>query len=252
MELKIFGKNIFEITKGKGNVIANVAQQGNKKSIQLPDFYRPGGGNTDFISISEYVETGNIKKVNVDKEKEEVNSITPKEAYSLKLLNNESFEIKVDPAYVDQQLADFKDKLSLLDSQNYDMARGIKEIGSILVRFENRKKYFDHKEFYEQFPYTTTSKVEEMLVKHKNLKVGQLGQFIADIPKEALNIIKDYDKETQKMCDQKAVYYIIADKKDFKQTASRKDPILLAQSPFGHFWQILGAWDEEMLFIEEL
>jgi len=64
--------------------------------------------------------------------------------------------------------------------------------------------------------------------------------------------MKNYNKATDKLCGKQAVFYIIANKKDFEKTDKRRDPILLAQSPFGHFWQILGAWDEECLIIEEL
>ena len=64
--------------------------------------------------------------------------------------------------------------------------------------------------------------------------------------------MKQYNKHTDELCSKQAVFYIIADKKDFERTSQRRDPILLAQSPFGHFWQILGAWDKEMILIEEL
>ncbi len=114
-----------------------------KNSIQLPDFYNSNRNDAQFMSIEEVIAGGSIKKVD-SAEQEKVDTITPKEAYNLRLLNDEAFEIKVDPVYVEQQLADFRDKLSLLDAQNYDMERGIKEIGSILVRFENRKKLYHH------------------------------------------------------------------------------------------------------------
>jgi hypothetical protein len=75
-----------------------------------------------------------------------------------------------------------------------------------------------------------------------------IAQFIAEMPKEAVEVMKQYNKATGELCD----FYNIADKKDFKKSDQRCDPILLAQSPFGHVWQILGAWDEEMMFVEEL
>ena len=33
---------------------------------------------------------------------------------------------------------------------------------------------------------------------------------------------------------------------------SINNPILLVQSPFGIYWQILGAWDKELVLLEEL
>jgi uncharacterized lipoprotein len=72
------------------------------------------------------------------------------------------------------------------------------------------------------------------------------------MPKEAVEVMKAYNAATGELCGKQAVFYIIADKKDFKKSDQRRDPILLAQSPFGHVWQILGAWDKEMIFVEEL
>ena len=72
------------------------------------------------------------------------------------------------------------------------------------------------------------------------------------MPKEAVAAMKEYNKGCDKLCGKQAVFYIIADKKDFEKTNKRRDPILLAQSPFVNRWQILGAWDKEMLFLEEL
>ena len=97
-----------------------------------------------------------------------------------------------------------------------------------------------------------TTKINEILKAHDYLKLGQVAQFVADMPNEAIKAMKSYDEGVDKLCGKKAVFYIIADKKDFEKTQTRRDPILLAQSPFGHFWQIIGAWDREMLFLEEL
>ena len=168
------------------------------------------------------------------------------------MLNDKSFKLKTDPEYVDGQLKSFKEKLSLIKSEEYDMGRGVKEIASIVSRMENRKKYASVKDFYEEFPYTTTLKIDELVKTHNYLKLGQVAQFLADMPKEAVDIMKSYNKNTEKLCGKQAVFYIIADKKDFEKSEKRRDPILLAQSPFGHFWQILGAWDKELLILSEL
>jgi hypothetical protein len=113
-----------------------------------------------------------------------------------------------------------------------------------IVRMENRKKYSSVKDFFEEYPYTNSSRIAELVKKHDHLKLGKVEQFLADMPKEAVKAMKDYTAKTKELCGKKAIFYIIANKEDFKKTEKRKDPILLAQSPFGHFWQILGAWDE--------
>ena len=45
---------------------------------------------------------------------------------------------------------------------------------------------------------------------------------------------------------------MIADKKDFGEMDRKRDPILIVQSPFCLGWQVLGAWDEEMIYLGDL
>lgn len=240
MQIKIFGKALFEISKGGfGQVMFNTVISQINKSEYLPDFYLDTGGYLDTFQDSLVV-----KKVEVE--------ITPKDVYTLKTLDDVGFKIKVDPKYIDEQIQQFKDKFEMIKSKDFDMNRGTVEIGSILKRMENRKLYLKHKKFFEEFPYTSTLKIKELVKQHNHLKIGEVSQFLADMPQEAVDVMKKYTAETIKLCGKKPAYYIIANKKDFKKSESRRDPILLAQSPFGHFWQILGAWDEEMLLIEEL
>ncbi len=168
------------------------------------------------------------------------------------MLNDKEFKVKVDEKYVNGQIQDFKDKLKIIKSSESDWRNGVQEVASILARLESRLKYKNHIAFFDSYAYTTTTKINELIKAHSYLKIGEVEQFIADMPNEATVEMKKYTEETIKLCDKKPLFYIIANKKDFKNAETRRDPILLAQSPFGHFWQILGAWDEEMLFLEDL
>ena len=125
-------------------------------------------------------------------------------------------------------------------------------MSSILLRLENRLKYNKFKKFFDNYAYTTTKKVNSLIKKHNYLKFGTVDSFLADMPQEAVNEMKKYTTNTKKLCGKQPIFYIIANKKDFEKTEKRRDPILLAQSPFGHVWQILGAWDEEMLLLDNL
>lgn len=263
MQIKLFGKQLFEASKGYGGIIYNTAVDSLKKSEFLIDFYRDTGGNMPSIyeSISDSVTITAINGTPVGKKGKKTKpapkpqpkeEITPKGVYQLKMLNDLSFKIKADPAYVDEQLETFKEKLGMIKTKEFDMNRGTVEIGSMIMRLENRKKYSQFKGFYDEFPYTSTQKISELVKEHGHLRLGEVSQFLADMPKEAVDVMKRYTEQTKKLCEKKPVFYIIAKKKDFEKTEKRRDPILLAQSPFGHFWQILGAWDEEMLLIEEL
>lgn len=273
MEIKIFGKSLFEFKGTGGDRYAVPSLAMVEKMTHLPDFRTIGNGdggwqgssssdgivqwigtNTLTVSDTGTASTGIVampvetKKTSSKKEKA---GITPKRVYDMQMLHDKGFKVNMDPKYVDGQIADFKAKLGLMKNPKYDhMAQS--EIGSILIRMENRKKYPKVRTTFEKYPYTTNRRILSVLKNHDNLKLGEIAQFVADMPKEATEAMKEYNFATNELCGKKAVFYIIADKKDFQKKDTRRDPILLAQSPFGHFWQILGAWDEEMLFLEEL
>lgn len=262
MKIKLFGKDIFEFNSNKGGALFGHSNNVLKKSKFLPDFNILSGSSP--AVISEFMEYTAVTSVNgsVGKDKKKFKSnpktkkekkhLTPRGVYDMKMLNEKSFKLNANEKYVNEQLQSFKDKLSFIQISETDMQRGVQEISSIIIRLENRKKYNKFKEFFEKYPYTMISKVNELVEKHNYLKIGKVEQFMADMPKEAVKEMKDYSKKTKELCNKKPLFYIIADKKDFKKTQKRKDPILLAQSPFGHVWQILGVWDKEMLLLEEL
>ena len=255
MEMKLFGKSIFEFKKRSHNGLIASVSNSIEKSPYLPNFFK--SGRTDLSEMlymaDDKTQSEAIEKVKAEKkERDSKSEITPKNVYELKMLNDNSLKIKTDKEYVDEQIKDFQDKLTIIKASEDDFENGTGEIHSILLRLENRKKYDEFKDFFNEYAYTTSGKIRELVNNHKNLEIGKIEQFIADMPKDAVGEMKKYEKNTKKLCDKKPRFYIIADKKDFKKTDGRKDPILLVQSPFAHVWQILGAWDDEMLFLEEI
>lgn len=270
MKIRLFGKDLFEFNKKGDMAYYDIAMSPKSAPMQskfLPDFYTMRDYNNWGSPVIQFIDstlstntlttytgsaTGGVTAAPKALPKSEKPTLTPKRVFDLKMLHDKDFKLATDPAYVDEQLGIFKEKLNLIKSEEYDISRGVNDIASIVMRLENRKKYETQKAFFEQFPYTTTSRVDSVVKKHSYLKLGQVAQFVADMPKEAVQTMKDYNKATAAICGKQAVYYIIADQKDFQRTVQRRDPILLAQSPFGHVWQILGAWDKEMIFLEEL
>ena len=122
----------------------------------------------------------------------------------------------------------------------------------LIERLENRKKYDgDVKTFFTQFDNTDDEKIEAFTEKHKFvMKTSDI--FIPEFPDDAVAIMKEYTERVEGVCEKKPVYYVIAEDKDFQKAYEKRDPILLAQSPFAFNWQILGAWDKEMLLLHEL
>lgn len=148
---------------------------------------------------------------------------------------------------LEEKITTFKMREKFIRNNQYSK----KECIDMLTRLENRRKYEQFKEFYEQFDYTTTEKVAKLTTKYE-LVLKSTDLFIPTFPAEAIEIMNKYEEKTIELCNKKPVFYVIAENEKFKKEYDRNDPILLVQSPFGVYWQILGAWDKEILLLEEL
>jgi len=147
---------------------------------------------------------------------------------------------------LDKKISVLKDKTKLVN-QRYAK----EQLKGLTKRLENRKKYKKYFKFYNQFPNTTDDKIDKLLEKYK-LVMKESHIFVPVFPDDAIQIMKEYKGVTEKVCGEKPVFYVIAEHKDFVKKEEKLDPILLVQSPFGFFWQILGAWDKEILLLHEL
>jgi len=149
---------------------------------------------------------------------------------------------------LEEKIAMFKMKKDMIKSNHYAK----KEIIDFQLRLENRRKYNEFKDFFDKFECTTSEKINKLISKY-DLVLETLDLFIATLPDEAIKAMNDYDEKTMALCGKKPIFYVIGEKKDFKKKYERNDPILLAQSPFGIYWNILGAWgDKDILLLEEL
>lgn len=148
---------------------------------------------------------------------------------------------------IDAKIAVLKMKQDLIRSNDYAK----KEVIHMVMRLENRKKWAEFEEFYSQFSNTTSALVQDLVNKY-NLVLKGSDLFVPKFPDEAIKIMAAYTENTVKLCGKKPVFYVIAEAAMFQEEFRRNDPILLVQSPFGAYWQILGAWDREMILLEEL
>jgi len=221
------------------------------------------------FDLSEYMQempTVEKAKKAIKKEKEKP-TISPKELFNMQALNDKKFQINIDEEYLNSQIDIAKEKLELLGKAKKSKKSevifigdsgavnyGRQELESIVERLGNRKKIKNglYKKVLEEYHHTTSKLINQVINDHSNLRCETASQFVPDFPSAAIKAMKDYDKMCTDLCGKKGVYYVIADRKDFEKVPSKRDPILLAQSPFGFFWQILGAWDDEMVYLGDL
>jgi hypothetical protein len=149
---------------------------------------------------------------------------------------------------LDEKIALIEKKLSLTVSNHYSRS----EMEAMIERLKNRKMFTgDIEVFFSGFKATTDEKITELLAKY-DLVIKTSDLFIAEFPEEAINIMAKYTEHCQTLCNKKPVFYVIATSDYFQVKFAQRDPILLAQSPFGFYWDILGAWDKELVFSPEL
>ena len=150
-------------------------------------------------------------------------------------------------------LSNLDDKISILRFKSALITQKYakREVDALIVRLENRKKYAKFKKFFDNYQNTTDEKIDALLEKYDVvMKTSDL--FIPEFPDVAIDRMQEYTKYMAKICGKKPVFYVIAEPDKFRKAYERRDPILLVQSPFGFYWQILGAWDKEMILLSEL
>lgn len=105
------------------------------------------------------------------------------------------------------------------------------------------------------WPVTTFPMVEALLKKYK-LGMVNFESYSRNVPMEAIDELEHFIREYEKVTDEKPVLKLIIDETPApKETVSRerkKDPILLASSPFGRYFYVLGAWDKEVQIVDDL
>ena len=252
--MKIFGKELF---KQKAKVMYDFAQHGLIKGSAPTVWF--GGLNeayTTLTTTTSTVETPTVKVKKTPKKDTRV-QVTPKGIYVMGSLNDNNFTIKIDKDYLDKEIKNLSKKLKLIYVQKNSTGGGSyygkQEIESVIERLENRKQIKKVKDVIEKYPHTTSALINKVLEDHKHLRFALSSEFVPDLPQEAIDSMVEYNQMCQTLCGKDTVFYLIAEKEDFEQKNKRRDPILLAESPFGFFFQVLGAWDDKhIIFLEEL
>lgn len=150
-------------------------------------------------------------------------------------------------------LSNLQDKIEILEykrdliTQKYSK----REVEAMIERLENRKKWDKFRKFFDGYQNTTDEKIDVLLDKY-DLVMKTSDLFVPEFPDIAIQTMKSYTDHMMKLCKKKPVFYVIAEPDKFRKAYEKRDPILLVQSPFGFYWQILGAWDKEMMLLSEL
>lgn len=252
--MNLFGSSLF--TKKNKPTLYDFAQHG-LLELNFEDPY--------IISWDESTGAHNIGVKKTDEPKQP--ELTPKEIFKAKTLNVPDFSFAVDDAYVEDQLKGLQNKLDLLGRKPKSKLHGLRpiagnesamkgyaraELERMVITLQNRRKIGLYSDIVNKWPHTTNEAIRKLMSTQKHLEAAPATSMVPDLPNEAIDAMQEYTDMTSALCGRKPVFYLIKPKARRAEVDKKRDPILIAQSPFGMFWQILGAWDEEVVFLDEL
>lgn len=121
----------------------------------------------------------------------------------------------------------------------------------LALRYLNaRRKFAKTEKLFEKWPITTDEMIQNLVNKYKVMFVP-FGAYSKSIPIEATNEIEKFSNAWEKVVDEDRLPQLMLIT-DYKGKEHKKDPILLAESPYGAWWHILGAWDKEVEIVDDL
>lgn len=211
--------------------------------VYLFDF-KAGWRGTSFNSVPASANLSYVDGIIVNEESDKTIKVKVKPVDVVHALERKPKTI--DLALLDEKIQVLQDKKSVIQ-QSYSR----RELDAMIDRLEARKLYKDNYKYFELFDNTDDDKIKDFLKKY-DLVMETADIFVPDFPPDAIKIMKGYQKQVKKITDKKPIFYVIAEKEDFEYADDKRDPILLAQSPFGFYWQILGAWDKELEYLADL
>ena len=156
-----------------------------------------------------------------------------------------SEEPKIDLSDLDGQIKIVKERMNALTQhvRGADLQHEKIALGFLLAR----KKYEKNVTKF-QWAITNQDMIDELCKKYKVKTVG-IDLYYRNIPTEGVDEIKKFGEALAYVSHNDPIFKLIIDDGGKEE---KKDPILLAQSPFGNWYYILGAWDKEVEIVDKL
>ncbi len=154
---------------------------------------------------------------------------------------------RIDLVDLDHKIDVVQKRMELL--QNYMGINPTDEIKA-LGYLKARTKYKKHGHLFK-WATTTKTLISQLCATYKVRVVG-FNSYYKTVPNEALDELKNFMIAFKKVSGGVAVNPAITLVIDVGGDETKKDPILLAESPFGNWTYVLGAWDKEIEIVDDL
>jgi len=215
------------------------------KKKQSNDTYRSMWGNNGFIEINNQTDLNSFLTIQSSNKKEDTRiHKKPIEIWE-KLINEKP---NIDCINLNAKIEIVKQRIKVLEENTREIPKDEYEVIGYLLA---RKKYNKYLQLF-QWPITTEEKIQD-LCKTWSVELVKIEQWYTLIPDEGIQEIKKYREACNKIRPEKPLFRLIIPVKSYEEKKERRrDPILLASSPFGRWDYILGAWDKEVAIVDEL
>ena len=152
---------------------------------------------------------------------------------------------KINLNNLDGQIKLVKERMKVLEQHTRNV--DLKHEKIAISYLKARKKYLKYKDEFK-WAITNQDMIDKLCKKYKVKKVS-FGDYYRNIPKEGVDEIKKFGEALQNVSNNDPLFELIIDEGGKEE---KKDPILLATSPFGNWYYILGAWDKEVAIVDKL
>jgi hypothetical protein len=151
---------------------------------------------------------------------------------------------KIDLVDIDKKIKVVKRRHEFLTEE---MGYGANDEKIALGFLEARRKFPKYGPLFT-WAATNMGQIDKLCRKYKVQYVDFYGYY-KNVPNEALDELERFLDAWKKVRKDEPTIKLITDQGGPEH---KKDPILLASSPFGKWFYILGAWDREVEFVDEL
>lgn len=117
----------------------------------------------------------------------------------------------------------------------------------VVIEFLKARKKYDETKDNFKWALTTQKLIDDLCKKYK-VRCVNFEPFYRNVPMEAVDEIEKFGEAWKTVRKDEPFLKLIID----YGKEEKKDPILLAGSPFGNWFYILGAWDKEVEIVDDL
>jgi len=150
---------------------------------------------------------------------------------------------KMDLVDIGRQIKTVQRRIKILQEQDINPVDELEA----LTYLKARKSF---KRYGKMFNWAVTNQeLVDKLCKDYKVQLVSFNTFYKTVPNEALDELEKFNDAWEYVSEEKPDLKLITDQGGPEDV---KDPILLAKSPFGRWYYILGAWDKEVEIVDDL